>query len=67
MFVIAGIVRVIADAWGPFDAVSTRCVELVDGVLARLPTVLREDDESAAVSLATSLREGVLLALAQGD
>ena len=61
---VAAAVDLLAAAWEPFGALRTETVERLDRILtADLPTVIREPDESAAISLARSLREALALVL----
>lgn len=67
LFVLAGVVELLAAAWEPFDAVSVDVRERLDALLStRLPLILSEEDERAAVSLATSMCDDVSLVLTRG-
>lgn len=65
LFVVEEVAEALAAVWEPHEAFSSAAREQLDEVLAtQLPFILDEVDESAAVSLASSLREQVSLIIA---
>ena len=67
LLLVAESIDLLAEAWGQFDALPTETCDRIDSVLKTdVPLVLHEPDEQAALALADSMREEVLLALQAG-
>lgn len=65
LLVLADAIGLLASAWEPHEAVPSVAIPALDRLVKeRLPAVLAEPAEEAAVSLAASLREDVALILA---